>query len=213
VLLAGLCFSATLFTAASGRFWDYHWLLFLYFAVSLSALCFVPQRPNAGAAQQLFPLAVVWLVILALLRPAPVVVEQLRGRPPPPPNAGRVDEIARYLRAELEPGDTVQPIDWTGGAIHAMLIARAPAATPWITDFQFYHHVSDLYIQGLRAQFVADLEAARPRFIVRMGRDRDLPRGRDTSIRIEGLERILARDYRVDRNGDGYTIYRREAPE
>lgn len=213
VLLAGLCFSATLFTAASGRFWDYHWLLFLYFLLLLAALCFVRPRPGIGRAQRLFPLAVVWVVIVALLRPPPIVTLQLRGGPIPAPNGGRVDEIAAYLERELRPGDTVQPIDWTGGAIHAMLIARAEVATPWVTDFQFYHHVSDPYIQKLRAHFVADLARAKPRFIVRVGHDRDLPRGRDASWRIEGLEEILARDYRVDAGGDGYTILRRKQPE
>jgi len=208
-LIAGLCFSASLFTAASGRFWDYHWLLFLYFLLQLAALCCVRLREPAGMLRRALPLAVLWLAILALLRPPPVVVVQLAGRPPPPPNAGRVDEIAAYLRRELRPGDRVQPIDWTGGAIHAMLAARAQAATPWITDFQFYHHVSHPYIQRLRERFVADLARAKPRFVVRVGSERDMPRGHDASWRIEGLEWILARDYRVDVRGDGYTILRR----
>jgi hypothetical protein len=210
VLIAGLCFSASLYTAASGRFWDYHWLLFLYFLLLLAALCFAAPRPAASALQRIFPLAVVWLVIVGLLRPPAIVGEQLRGRPLPAPNAGRVDEIAEYLRRELRPGDTVQPLDWTGGAIHALLIARAPAATPWITDFQFYHHTSDPYIREIRERFVADLTRAKPRFVVRVGHERDLPRGRDASWRIEGLEQILARDYRFDRRGEGYTILRRD---
>jgi hypothetical protein len=211
-LIAGLCLSASLYTAASGRFWDYHWLLFLYFALLLAALCCVRQREPGRALQRAFPLLVLWLVILALLRPPPTVTRQLAGQPPPPPNAGRVDEIAEHLRRELRPGDRVQPIDWTGGAIHALLVARAKPATRWITDFQFYHHVSDPWIQQMRRRFVADLARARPRFVIRVGHDRDLPRGRDASWRIEGLERILARDYRVDRAGDGYTILERREP-
>jgi hypothetical protein len=211
-LMVALCLCASLFTAASGRFWDYHWLLFLYFALQLAALCCVRQCQPADRWQRVFPLLVLWVVILALLRPPPIALRQLAGQPPPPPNAGRVDEIADFLQRELRPGDRVQPIDWTGGAIHALLIARAAPATPWITDFQFYHHVSDPWIQQIRARFVADLERARPRFVIRVGHERDLPRGPDASWRIEGLERILAHDYRVARAGDGYTILERVAP-
>lgn len=211
-LVIGLCVCASLYTAASGRFWDYHWLPFLYFALALAALCCVRQREPAGPHRRAFPLVVLWIAVVALLRPPPLVWRQLAGHPPPPPNGGRVDQIADYLRRELRPGDRVQPIDWTGGAIHALLIARAPAATPWITDFQFYHHVSDPFIQGLRARFVADFERAKPRFVIRMGSDRDLPRGPDASWRIEGLERLLARDYRVDLRGDDYSILKRIDP-
>ena len=70
--------------------------------------------------------------------------------------------------------------------------------------------MSEPYIRELRDRFVADLARAKPRFVVRIGRDRDLPRGRDTAVRIDALEELLTRDYRVDAGGYGYTILRRK---
>ena len=48
------------------------------------------------------------------------------------------DEIAAFLlAADLQPGDTVLPVDWTEGAVHAMLIAKALPASPFIYDYYF----------------------------------------------------------------------------
>ena len=53
-------------------------------------------------------------------------------------NQGPPAEIAKYLKDHLEPGDTVQPMDWTGAKIlKGMLIARAKVATSFVYDFHF----------------------------------------------------------------------------
>ncbi len=89
----------------------------------------------------------------------------------PPPKDGRVDEIAAFLQSNFKPGDLVQPLDWTGGAVHAMLIARAQLATRFVYDFHFYHHISSPYIQGLRGQFIESMKETRPRFVIQITAD------------------------------------------
>ena len=61
-----------------------------------------------------------------------------------------VEEISAFLKSHVKAKEKVQPLDWTSGAVHAMLRARVPVATPYICDYHFYHHISISYIQTLR---------------------------------------------------------------
>jgi len=206
VSLMALCYS--IYQVLSGQFWSYHWLPFLYFVVQLSSLCFIDLR---GATRQLraFPIAVICLTVLASVG---FPFQQLLGRPLAPPKSGRVDEIARYLSANLRPGDRVQPLDWTGGAVHAMLIAQAQLATPFVYDFHFYHHVSNPYIQGLRERFMKSLVAVRPRFIIQiLGYDKPWVYGPDATDQFEDLQYILGRDYIPVLNRQDFIIYERKS--
>jgi hypothetical protein len=211
-LLASLALLSSVFTLSSGRFWDYHWMLFLYFLLLTASLCFLPAEANATRSRRLAPLLTIVAVILLNLHPPMDFLLQVTGRDIPGPKRGRVDEIAGFLGKNLEPGDTVQPLDWTGGAVHAMLIAEAKVATPWVTDFSFHHHVSDPYIRELRRRFADDLKRAMPRFIIRVLTHKPWPSGRDTSQEFPALEELLREHYRVAISGKGYRIYRRRDP-
>jgi hypothetical protein len=125
------------------------------------------------------------------------------------PKEGRVDEIAGFLEANLRPGDTVQPLDWVGGSVHAMLIARVKIATPFIYDEYFYHDVNAPYIQQLRQRFMADLQRALPRFVVEVYDDGPYaePTGPNTSRDFPELRAFLAENYSIVKEGQGYRIY------
>jgi hypothetical protein len=125
-----------------------------------------------------------------------------------PPVAGRVDEIASFLQPRLQPGDTVQPLDWTGGALHAMLLARAVTATPYIYDYHFYHHVDDPFIRRIRARFIARLREQPPKFVIHV-LDEPRPLGPGTSTEFPELQRFLAEKYSIVRTGHGYEILQR----
>ena len=133
--------------------------------------------------------------------------DQASGRPLPAPNGGRADEIGEFLKsAHLGPNDRVQPLDWTGGAVHAMLLAEARPATRFIYNYHFYHHMSEDYIQGLRAEFLHDLGAQSPRFIVEVSAS-PRPVGPGTTTEFPELSAFIARNYRAVRRGDAYTIF------
>ena len=121
-----------------------------------------------------------------------------------------MDEIAAWLTERLEPGDTVQPLDWTGGSVHAMLLAKARLATRFLHDYEFYHHVSTPYVQELRTSFLSQFEDAAPRFVIEVF-DASKPwvSGLDTSRSFPELEAVLRTDYSVAFAGDGYRIYER----
>jgi hypothetical protein len=208
VLLVALCFLGTLLTAASGRFWDYHWFVFLYFVLLLSALCFVEQDERSTRLLRSLPIALLALAIATDLVVPREFLSQLGGEPPP--RLERVEEIAAYLDENLRPGERVQPLDWTGGAVHAMLRARAPLATPFATDFYFYHHVSNPYIASLRQRFLSAFADAKPELVIEVEKIKPWPHGPDTTREFPALREILERDYRVVFEGRGYRILRRQ---
>jgi hypothetical protein len=149
------------------------------------------------------------VVILVNVRPSSTFARQLNGQPISP-TTGRADRVARYLDENLKEGDTVQPLDWTGGALLAMLKTRAHIATPYVFDFYFYHHVSNPYIQGLRVDFMKKLRAAKPRFIIEViANDKPWVSGVDTSREFPELREFLNVNYSVVIEKDDVLIYER----
>ncbi|MEN6643135.1 MAG: hypothetical protein ABFE08_11865 [Armatimonadia bacterium] len=209
-LLACLTLAFAVYPITSGQFWVYQYLPFLLFG---SALCSTLLAQNAGAASSVrsfVPVVLFSLYAATVLFGAQQPLRQSLAGQLPPPKDGRVDVMAGYLRGHVRPGDTVQPLDWTGGAVHAMLLTRSRLATPFWWDFCFYHHVSQPYIQGLRQRFMAAFLAAKPRFVIRVtGAHKPWPSGADTTREFAELDRALAADYVTDLTGNGFTILRR----
>lgn len=204
--LAGLTLAYALYPTFSGQFFDYHWLPFLYFISVLASLCLLNTR---SMAWQSFSLAVLTLALLLNVRPPVAVLRQLEGKSITP-IGGRVDRMAAFLERNLHPGDTVQPLDWTGGALHAMLISRARLATPFVFDFYFYHHVSQPYIQQLRARFLEALQAHPPRFILEViSQDKPWVSGLDTTREFPALREFIRENYRLVQQKEDYLIYER----
>ncbi len=210
-LLAGMALVYSIFPVFAGKFWPYHWLIMLYFLVLLSSLCFIETNHNSGF-RRWFPIIIYIMVLIPGLRPADnllysmVVPDIIREETDITENR-RAVEIAEYLEKNLRPDDLVQPLDWTGGAVHAMLISRAKIATPFIYDFHFYHHISKPYTQYLRRKFIESLMSVKPRFIIQILDKKPWPHGYDTSREFRELSQFLQRYYIPSVNGRGYNIY------
>jgi hypothetical protein len=207
-LIFWLAVCYALYTLAGGTFWFYHWIPFGYFIVQLSSLCLLEMPATLPRMGRNFAALVLIFTTLVSLH-----LTQLDKRleTPPPPRNGRVDLVAGFLEQNMQPGDRVQPLDWTGGGIvQAMLIARAQIATRFVNDFHFYHHLSNLYIQDLRKEFIQDLKAAPPRFIISYaGEDKPWVRGEDTTQEFSSLEKFIEKNYQVVLEQDGIMIYER----
>ncbi len=202
--LAGLTLTYALYPAFSGQFFDYHWLPFLYFAGLLTSLCLLE---SASPRLQVTAVLALLLVIAINVRPPAAVLRQLAGKPIAP-IGGRVDRLADFLQKHLRPGDAVQPLDWTGGTLQAMLISRASLATPFVFDFYFYHHISHPYIQALRARFLQALQEHPPRFILEItSPDKPWVSGLDTSRDFPALRQFLQENYRPVQQKEDYVIY------
>ena len=186
-------------------------------ASALAVMPFAPARWTvwsvARAAAALLTFAAVGTTALSALagaltsNPASDVVRS-RAR------AARVpQEVGAFLREHLQPGELVQPLDWTGGAVHGMLEARAPLATRFMYDFHFYHHVDTPYIARLRRQFLRQLSESRPRFVIQVFEGRPWPGGPGTTRDFPLLQTLLDTEYRVVREAETYRVLERIRPE
>lgn len=213
-------FAYAVYPTLAGKFWEYHYMPLAYFCSLSAGLCFFarPKPPSPhprlwrmieeALPSLIFIVAVI--VQLQLPRFALSLYTDLRTGPElHAPKNGRVDEIAGWLKARLKPGDTVQALDWTGGAIHAMLLAEAKPATRFLFDFHFYHHVSSPVIQRLRQSFIEQLRSAQPRFVIEVDTGKPWVSGIDTSYSFLELRALLDSSYKVAFVGDGYLIYER----
>jgi len=214
-LLVALTAISSILPPTSGQFYDYHWMPFFYFLAILSSLSLSRATPESPPFLRAVAAAV--LVLVAVLhtqtRLPTAVKGQLAGLPYQRQLAGRVSAIDDYLRLHLQPGDTVQPLDWTGGSADALWRARTPLATRFMSDLYFYHHVSTPYIQSLRKRFIDELSRARPRVIVEIQTDKPWAGGHDTTREFPALQRYIRENYVPDLIGDGFVIHlRREAP-
>lgn len=203
-LLASLALCYAIYPAFSGQFFPYHYIPFVYFIILLASLTLNVQRSTFN-----IQLVIFFAVALFSLSPSQTFLRQLEGKPIAT-STDRAEGIARFLEKNLTEGDTVQPLDWTGGSLLAMLETRARIATPYVFDFYFYHHVSNPYIQSLRADFMNDLQASPPRFIVEVTAiDKPWVSGADTSREFPELRAFLNKKYSVTIQKDDYVIYER----
>lgn len=203
------------YASMAGKFWAYHFMPFVYFCVLGSCLLLIPPE-NGGwtlraCAPPLMVIALVFSTINGLHLYPLFIAGQLRSdRSIFPPKQGRVDRITAHLKTHAEPGDYAQALDTTGGAIHALLEAGLPLATPFIYNYHFYHHVSDPYISALRHRFMAALERQPPRFFVEItARNKPYVRGRTTRKSLPELEVFLSEHYRVLVQESDFQIYQR----
>jgi hypothetical protein len=213
-LLLWACIAFSIYPVFSGQFFPQHWLIFAFVLMQAAFLALTVKIDSPSRLMRGLPAAVMAVASLTLVRPDTLNnVWQLAVKHELPaannPKEGRVDEIAAFLQANLHPGDTVQPIDWVGGAVHAMLKAGVKIATPFIYDEYFYHNVNLPYVQRLRQRFVQDLEQVRPRFIIEVYDDgaQSEPTGPNTSRDFPELRNFIAENYSVVQEGQGYRIY------
>jgi len=210
-LLASLAICYAIYPALSGQFFPYHYIPFIYTIILVASLSLTTHHFPLSTSF-LFPLSLSILLITILLtvRPSTTFLRQIQGHPIAT-STDRAEEIVRFLEKNLEAGETVQPLDWTGGTLLAMLETRMPIATPYVFDFYFYHHVSNPYIQSLRVDFMHQLRSASPRYIVEVTAiDKPWVSGEDTTREFPELRAFLMENYSVTMDRDDYTIYERD---
>jgi hypothetical protein len=208
VALGFLALVYAVYPALAGQFWGYHWMPFRYFALLCFTLCLLPL--TGGVERGCRFLVAVYFVFLAMAaRPHDVVVSQVRGLPWRNARLECVDGIAGYLEeAGLGPEDRVQPLEWTHGAVHALLEARAVLATRYLFTYHFHHHESHPVIREMRRRFLDELEESRPRFLVDVeGAPR--PSGPDAGGPFPELEELIQGSYQIAREGRGFRVYER----
>ncbi|MEA5581260.1 hypothetical protein VB620_07895 [Nodularia harveyana UHCC-0300] len=215
--LALLLFSLTLlyvvYVVIGGKFWIYHWMPFMYFACLCTPLLLLTSSSFVKLSRTNI-IRFFLFIFLALMLTVHPIKQILYNREPLWLSGTnyytRVEEIETYLNKNLSLDDKVQPLDWiAGGSVQAMLLSKAVVATPYVTDFQFYHHVSNPYIQSLRKNFITELEKEMPKFIIKVETISKIS-GTDTNYSFPKLEEFIKQHYSKDYIGTGFDIYRRD---
>ncbi len=212
-LLASLAAIYAIYPALTGQFFPYHYIPFIYTIILVASLSLSSnyQLPITNPPSFIFPLSsfILLATILITVKPSQTFLRQIQGKDIVIA-ADRAAQISAFLEKNLEPGDQVQPLDWTGGSLLAMLENRAPIATSYVFDFYFYHHISNLYIQSLRADFMTQLSETKPRFIIEVTAiDKPWVSGEDTSRDFPELRAFLNEYYSVTMEKEDYIIYER----
>jgi hypothetical protein len=189
--------------ALQGKGWEYQLYPAALFLSALAAVA-VSAAPARGAPAAGRPVALALSAALVLVLglkgaeavDAPWIAEKAR----------RVAAVERDLKPLVPPGATVQVLDVTEGGIHALLRLGLRQPTRFIYDFHFFHHAADPRIQALREEFARGFEAGRPAAVV-VFRDTWNHPGYGRLDELGRVAALLARDYRLAVEGDGYRIY------
>lgn len=204
-----------IYPTIAGKFWDYHYMPFAYFCSITAGLSFYnwPNFQHKSLQHNIGVLIVPFIFCASIFisgMPFVSLVTLKRDiqfdHAAISPKDGRVDEIAHWLSSRLKPEDKVQPLDWTGGSIHAMLLSKAPLATRFMYDYHFYHNVSNPYIKGLRTTFMRELTSAAPKYIIQVETNKPWVTGIDTNRLFPELTLFLNTYYKVAFTGNGYKI-------
>ena len=112
------------------------------------------------------------------------------------------------MRIYLRPGDTVHPIDWTDGVLHAMLRLEIPMATPFFYDVVFHHSVDTETIQTMRNRFLDSFSKANPSILVEAP-NRERVSGVGTEVSFPAFDRLMAENYKLIYEEKDFRIFRR----
>ncbi|MCF7810424.1 hypothetical protein K9N50_05505 [bacterium] len=210
VLFSMMCGVFWVYPIFAGKFWAYHWVLLQLFLIILYSFVIFHKKRSFDKFQIYFRIIITTTALLIGPRPpvSPDFIYQITHWQTRPVKNGRVSEIESFLKERLKPGDTVQPLDWTGGAVHGMLRAKARLATSFIYDTQFYHHVDNPYIIKLRERFMRELMASKPQFIIEViAPDKPFVTGLGTSRDFLELRNYISQNYIISVEKNGYIIY------
>lgn len=213
ILMVELAAIYSIYPILTGQFFRYHWLPFMYFLLALGSLCLIEHPYMAKPIARWVPAIILLVSVVFRSDFLFVQMEDIRRfvmrEPMPLFRAGRVDGIAHYLQEHLQPGDKVQALDLGNSALHAMLLADAETATPFVYDMMVFHDISTSYVQELRQRFIQDLVDAQPRYIVEPVGNPFLQPGPYTTHEFPELRYWMTANYSSVYIGTEYEIYER----
>lgn len=210
ITLAAMMVCFNLYPLPAGKFWDYHWIPFTYFALLCSSFLLMPAQ-NKQWWSHLMTLACVLYFLQTVNTqyfPWFRFMEQIKRYPDVSVSTQSQDDIATFLSENLHPGDTIQIIDQGGPATEYLLRAHAVLATRYVGSFVFLHHISNPHVQAMQQDFIAKLNAAPPKLLLVM-EDYTKPTGIDTRRDIPGLDDFIHAHYQPLQQGAALTIWQR----
>jgi hypothetical protein len=216
--LAAITLAFTFYEAIAGKFWLNHLFPSAYWVFLCVALLLVTPTPGTDPDEKLqrrtnlafFLFIPIAIIVGMVATPSFVEMKSAHDRTANQPGEWRAQQIADFLISQaLKPDDTVQILDMAGDGQAALLMAKATSSTRHLIDVPLYMQPDSPETQALRREFIADIHAKNPRFIVYV--DQFLhPGGGNRLKEFRELSDIVEQYYDVAELHDGsYTIYRR----
>ena len=208
--LPALALAYNLYPLPAGKYWDYHWIPYSYFAILASSLLLFPLQTASRRLQLVSLPALLLFLALAhqLYLPWRGLQDQIQRYPDIAVSSEYEDEIAAFIRSHTPPGEKVQTIDQGGSSPQWLLKAGSVLATPYLGSFMFLHHLDAPYVQQAQKRFLALLQEKPPALIIVMA-DFTRPHGPNTREDIPGFRDFLVQHYHPIRERAQYSIWER----
>ena len=204
-LLVGWALAYLVYPCIAGRFYDHHYYPFYLLSTVWVAFCLYRWSADTPLRVRLFALAAAAYAIAGMFY---VNYDTLQGEPTSDTPYFRTERMKQWLGERLEPGDTVQGIEWAFcGITHAFLELQAKPATHTIWGEVLYHHVSHPLVKHLRNDFMEQLRNVKPRFVVCSLEKSDFVQGSDTTMLFPEFDDFLSGNYFPALDTKGFRIW------
>jgi hypothetical protein len=191
-----------------GKGWNYHLLPLQAFAL-MAATCWFSLAVQRGGRPRSLALAVLLIVSGVVGARGLLVVERPTSLATAKPLVGALVDDLQAIG--LAPHATVQVLDTTDGGIHALFRLGLRQPTRFIYDFPLLHNEGTPFVQRLRGELIADLQAHRPAAIVIFHNAWLPPHTLGRIDSFPALRNLLHEAYRIGAvrgtDTDGYTLY------
>jgi len=207
ILLLSLSIFYSLYVLVSGKLWNYYWLPYIYFvSLGTSIVLFLPSK-NIGYLK-IFPFFAFIVATMPIFHQQYSLFTKIVTQSHTITHADiQEKEITNYLNKNLTSNDKVQTLGWDLPPLEAMLNAKAIPATKYIIKLQFFHHISNPYIQYLRKDFIEKMIQEMPKFIIDIHSFKSLEL--DGPNQFPELKQFIKRHYVKDYIGNNFEIYKK----
>lgn len=205
-------FYGILHFALQERGWWYHeypFQLFFFTMVAMSIAALLsrpePKRRMLG-----------WLCLLLALYPLATACYRVARAPMSggeAPGKKRVlDSLVAYLRPRVDPArDTVQTMDTAAGGVDSLFVLHVREATRFMYDFHLLYFANEPFVRRLRSQFMSEIRAARPKYVVLFRWSWPPPSGYQRFDTFPEFRQWLDQFYELDYEQPDYRVFRRKA--
>ena len=196
--LAALTVCYNIYPLISGKFWDYHWIPYSYFAVLSTSVLLLPAQNKTWRGNALSLCLILFFLhtLSTQYFPWRGLQDQIRRYPNIKIDQHFEKEVGDFIKQHLKHDEKIQIIEQGGPSTLYLLQADAALATPYLGSFMFLHHISEPYVQHAQQDFLHRLQEKPPALFLVMT-DFTRPSGIDTITKIPGLQDFLQAHYKV----------------
>lgn len=204
-LMLALTLVYMFYPVIAARFYDHHYYPFRLFSLFFVAYLFKRWTPGTSAGVKTFAWGMAAFIITGMFY---VNYETLQVQPSRVNPYFRTARITQWMKPRLQAGDKVQALEWAFcGSTHALLLTEATPATRTIWGEVLFHHLDSPFVQDLRKEFIEELTASKPRFIIETKVEYDYVTGTNCSKDFPELQAFLAQDYFMAIDSNAFRLW------